>query len=201
MKSILMSIQPYYAYLEMKGIKTVEMRKTETKDKEWSGKVKVYVSQNKKSFNRIPKEDREWFTQYVGKVAYEFVCDKVICLTYETKIPTVKQNEDGTLSIVGYTTTEPFYNGKLSTIKGSCLEQKQLVSYGKGKTLYGLHITALKIYDKPRELNDYGLFCKDYVDCADVLCQRDTCREGFVSLARPPQSWQYVELPYWAEEK
>ena len=54
-----MSIQPYYAYLEMKGIKTVEMRKTEPKDKEWSGKVKVYVSQNKKSFNRIPKEDRK----------------------------------------------------------------------------------------------------------------------------------------------
>ena len=119
-------------------------------------------------------------------------------MTYETKILTVKQNEDGTLSIVGYTTTEPFYNGKLSTIKGSCLEQKQLLSYGKGKTLYGLHITALKIYDKPSEL---GEFRKPDTSCRFYIKDLERCDSGYncercvyndLTITRPPQSWQYV---------
>ena len=169
MKSILMSIQPYYAYLEMKGIKTVEMRKTEPKDKEWSGKVKVYVSQNKKSFNRIPKEDREWFTQYVGKVAYEFVCDTVESIPVDS---------------------EAF----AAISKPACLTIDELLEYCPGSDMYGWHITALKIYDKPRELGDFreqiARKKSYYASPYDVSSYRTISR--YEPITRPPQSWQYV---------
>ncbi len=152
MKSILMSIQPYYAYLEMKGIKTVEMRKTLPKDKEWSGKVKVYVSQNKKSFNRIPKEDRVWFKQYVGKVAYEFVCDYV-------EKEAVAFTEMGNL-------------GRLYHCRLSLAELKKYA--GKRTSLYYWHISALKVYDKPKELWEFRKVYKK--DCEGFIkCDRNPC--------------------------
>ena len=239
MKNIIISIQPEYCELIASGKKTIEVRKTAPK-----APFRAFIYQTKKKWiYRL----LEWLGLYQQKIIGEFICDKVICLTHETKIPTVKQNEDGTLRIVGYTTTEPFYNGKLSTIKGSCLEQKQLLSYGKGKTLYGLHITALKIYDKPRELGEfysikqckpeYSPFgyqwtwedrhkrntggrnnkyrpvpiechrCKSLVGGKDYLDEKSGCilfdyecvSNYHKPLARPPQSWQYVETD-WAEE-
>lgn len=57
------------------------------------------------------------------------------------------------------------------------LDNWELHDYGKGKTLYGWHISDLKIYDKPRELSEFG-------------------KVGFgheVPLKRPPQSWMYIE--------
>ena len=171
MKSILMSIQPYYAYLEMKGIKTVEMRKTEPKDKEWSGKVKVYVSHNEKSFKRIPKEDREWFTQYVGKVAYEYVVNKV-----DLYVPMQKNYFIG---------NSDFYE--------TCLTDEEINNYGKGKDLYGWHISDLKIYNKPKEVNEFGLFCKDFINCKNISCRKDTCRCGFIPIGKAPQNFIYCE--------
>ena len=219
MKSILMSIQPYYAYLEMKGIKTVEMRKTEPKDKDWSRKVKVYVSQNKKSFNRIPKEDREWFTQYVGKVAYEFVCDYV-------EKEAVAFTEMGNL-------------GRLYHCRLSLAELKKYA--GKRTSLYYWHISALKVYDKPKELSDFNSIkqckpeyspfgyqwtwedrhkrntggwgnkyrpvpiechrCRCLVSGEDYLDEKSGCvlfdyeciSKYHKPIERPPQSWQYVQ--------
>lgn len=42
------------------------------------------------------------------------------------------------------------------------------MEYGKGKTLYGWHISDLKIYDKPLSLSELG-------------------------VTRPPQSYMFVE--------
>jgi predicted transcriptional regulator len=165
MKSILMSIQPYYAYLEMKGIKTIEVRKTKPKSKDWSGKVKVYVSQNKKSFNRIPKEDRVWFKQYVGKVAYEFVCDKVDTILCAS--------------------TDHRYFSKC----GTCLTEEEIGNYCNGNDIFGLHITDLKIYDEPREL---GEFRKPCGDCIGKCTGEHYERCPWQTVTRPPQSWQYV---------
>ena len=170
MKAILMSIQPYYAYLEMKGIKTVEMRKTEPKDKEWSGKVKVYVSQNKKSFNRIPKEDREWFSQYLGKVAYEFICDTVESLPVDS---------------------EAF----VAISRPACLTIDELLEYCPGSDMYGLHISDLKIYDEPRELGEFRVIRERsyYAIPYDVSSYQKISR--YEPITRPPQSWMYCEPP------
>lgn len=88
-----------------------------------------------------PKENYALRKQ--GKVIGEFICDKASELDY-----------------VYY-----WNNGyEFET----CLTYRQVADYGKGKTLYGWHISDLKIYDKPRELSEFGLH-------------------------RPPQSWMHVE--------
>ena len=53
-------------------------------------------------------------------------------------------------------------------LKLSCLTEKELYGYLKGKKAYGWHISNLVMYDKPRELSEFG-------------------------LTRAPQSWQYVQ--------
>lgn len=81
-------------------------------------------------------------------------------------------------------------------LKEMCLSKEQLDKYGGLKTLYGLHITAPKLYDKPKELSEFRKpdepfhtveinengnigFCDGYIDGKPIT--------------RPPQSWQYVE--------
>ena len=83
-------------------------------------------------------------------------------------------------------------------IVDSCLSLEDLWEYGKGKTLYGWHISDLVIYDKPKSINDFKKYNRDpensacshmpksfYLDCS-------VCKE--CGLTRPPQSWCYVEV-------
>lgn len=67
----------------------------------------------------------------------------------------------------------------------TCLTREQLREYGNGVTLYGWHITDLKIYDKPKELGAFRKVCLNG-KCSD--CIYEECK-----IIRPPQSWQYVE--------
>ena len=50
----------------------------------------------------------------------------------------------------------------------SCVEINEFIEYSNGKELYAWYISDLKIYDKPKKLNEFG-------------------------MSRPPQSWCYVE--------
>ena len=64
------------------------------------------------------------------------------------------------------------------------------------KTLYGLYITDLKIYDKPKELSEFSRPCSYDGLCS--TCKRfkangssyDICNS---TVTRPPQGWIYVE--------
>ncbi len=69
------------------------------------------------------------------------------------------------MSFVGYMKNEPCY---WDILDGSCLTKDEIMNYGKWKTLYGWHISDLKIYDKPLSLSELG-------------------------VTRPPQSYMYVE--------
>lgn len=183
MKSILMSIKPYYAYLIIKGEKTIEVRKFGARKLNWSGKIICYVSKDKQSFNRIPQDDRAEFAKYLGNVAFEFVKGGVMC-------------EEALHMRHG--------------LKDSCLTHDELDNYGKGKPLYGYRITSLKVYDKPKELGEfskplsekdleegnYDLDCGGEVSCYDYPEGGDYCADceygGAKPLTRAPQSWQYV---------
>ena len=64
----------------------------------------------------------------------------------------------------------------------ACMDGFDTEKYAKGKTLYGWHISDLRIYDEPRELGEFrkpefptGLRLEDD------------------EIKRPPQSWCYVE--------
>lgn len=58
----------------------------------------------------------------------------------------------------------------------SCLTSKELYHYLQGTKAYGWNISDLVIYDKPRELSEFGVSGGD----------------GLKALTRPSQSWCYV---------
>ncbi len=77
MKSVLMSFSPYWYYLIGEGIKTEEVRKAIMADYGWDSVIKCYMTKDKKSFNRIPKEFQEKYRMHIGKVGMQFVCDRI----------------------------------------------------------------------------------------------------------------------------
>lgn len=183
MKSVLISIQPYYVFLIIARLmgwvipqeKTIEVRKDFPKDPAWNKRVQIYCSKNKKSFNRIPKQYQPLMEKFLGKVIGEFVCDRI-----EKIEPCFEYYSDG-------------YDIDDDMLTETCLTRAELMSYGKGKPLYGWHISDLKIYDKPKELGEFKKACglgTGCEDCDDIYFTN--CRNA---LTRPSQSWCYVEKP------
>lgn len=110
-----------------------------------------------------------------GKVIGEFICDKVDKYTFshyeaEYRVTHVEQN-------------------------AMCLNQPELIHYGKGEPLYGLHISDLKIYDKPKELSEFYITCKEKsCQMCDAEREYDVCAfRRKKPITRAPQSWCYVE--------
>lgn len=208
MLSILQSIKPKYCELIASGKKTIEVRKTKPKIPT-PFKVYIYETKNKTYQNlgfASPKDDGSMFcfVHKTGKVIGEYVCD-YIC-TYKT---------------------ETYFNEKMYLIteeelKQMCLRYEEFCEYGKGKTLYGWHISELKIYDNPKELSEFEIIDKQFLKecpyrlrvynnpdftngallkgsyiCNNSCFEPDFCRGkcggATKPLTRPPQSYCYVE--------
>ena len=78
----------------------------------------------------------------------------------------------------------------------TCVTYRQVADYGKGKTLYGWHISELKIYDKPKEWSEFSRPCSYSGLC--FSCKRTSFKKDGnllcnTKITRPPQSWMYVE--------
>lgn len=81
---------------------------------------------------------------------------------------------------------------------GSLVQPSELYEYAKGKTLYGWHITDLKLYAEPMELTDFMKPCasKEDPDTYPLCLQCKRLVEAYGcagKIIRAPQSWQYVE--------
>ena len=121
-----------------------------------------------------------------GLVIGEFVCDRIDKYPYNKEF--------------GYEISEESFNKTMLTADEFC-------NYGKGKPLYGWHISALKIYDKPKELSEFSLLCKRRSGAYSCdYCKYLTAAswDGLVlgcdrRLRRPPQAWCYVEQAYGDE--
>lgn len=179
MKSILLSIRPKYVELIASGQKTIEVRKT-APQLQVPFKAYIYATKAKKFYKcgavstsdellwlangKVEMGDgfKFWadgdeYQCLNGRIIGEFICDKIDKYTFshyeaEYRVTHVEQN-------------------------AMCLNQPELIHYGKGEMLYGWHISDLKLYDKPKELSEFG-------------------KVGFgheVPLKRPPQSWMYIE--------
>ena len=180
-KAVLRSAKPYWVYLIIIGKKKIEVGKDYPKSKEWNKMVELYCSKDRRSFNRIPKEDREWMRKYLGKVALRFRCGGIM-------------QPSSSLNLM---------------VKASCVSEEDLIKYSNYKQLYGWRICDLIIYNKPKELGEFYTVCHKF-DCdqcgncphlrvepcsypcddsIDTWCSVDNCKP----LTRPPQSWQYVE--------
>ena len=178
MKSILLSIKPKYVELIASGQKTIEVRKTAPKEVPF----KCYIYESRNGGHRCKHcNEKDSCYSYApknvgcyngrGRVIGEFVCDKVDKYTFshyeaEYRVTHVEQN-------------------------AMCLNQPELIHYGKGNPLYGWHISDLKIYDKPKELWDF-VHRKKY-DWWDYGHHTNKPQYEWEYISRPPQSWQYVK--------
>lgn len=117
-----------------------------------------------------------------GRIIGEFICDKVYSIKNQGNSFVVANEEQGVTNEIA---------------RQSCLDYDDMVGYLGNKDGYGLHITALKIYDKPRELSEFYKPCptKEKGDCLSCDCLADNDYGGICTnnLTRPPQSWIYVE--------
>lgn len=178
-KAILISIRPEWCAKIVGGEKTVEVRKTCPKLKP-PFRAYVYCSSVKAMpllpYVKLHAQTSGLIDVWSGKVIASFVCDLV-----DTLVPAA----------------EPYgiYDISDDYVTQSCLAGGALWDYGNGATLYGWHISDLKIYDKPRELRDFKKINRDcfYADLG--LAKRDCpdCKNSGCYLERPPQSWCYVE--------
>lgn len=171
MKSVLISINPKWVEKITSGEKTIEVRKSAPKEVPF--KAYIYCTYG---------NDREnYMLGSRGKIIGEFICDKVDEYTFshyeaEYRVTHVEQ-------------------------KAMCLNQPELIQYGKGETIYGWHISDLKIYDKQKELSEFFTIYDESDCCCDCVWHETplkkmpwrTCPGERKYLYRPPQSWQYVE--------
>ena len=172
MKAVMISIQPKWVEKIASGEKTIEVRKTAPKEVPF--KCYIYETQGRTETPWVD-EDGHFIYKGRGQVIGEFICNNASELDY-----------------VYY-----WNNGyEFET----CLTYRQVADYGKGKTLYGWHISDLKIYDRPRELSDFYRECKKPCkpNKGKILCittkslKMNGCN-GKIPLTRAPQSWQYIE--------
>lgn len=189
MKAVLISIQPKWCELIASGKKTIEVRKTRPK---METPFKCYIYKTKKRILRdvTRKGQEDWFgiadrTIIIscpdldgGKVIGEFVCDRVDKYTFSN--------------------LEAEYRINDIDIAKTCLNHPEFIEYGKGKPLYGWHISELKIYDKPKELGEFrkaGFMTEEewlYALYPNTHCHYQAWAKRF-ELTRPPQSWCFVE--------
>lgn len=157
MKSVLIAIRPKWVEKITSGEKTIEVRKSAPKEVPF--KAYIYCCKGNNGYEwlyRVDDNGRGKAQSWHGKVIGDFICDKVDEYHYDY-CDGVDIDDD--------------------TILETAIDREDINIYAKGKTLYGWHISDLKIYDKPRNLSEFG-------------------KVGFghkVPLKRPPQSWMHVE--------
>ena len=149
MNEIMLSIRPKWCELIASGQKTIEVRKTKPK---CNVPFKVYIYCTKQrvngeillTYDKKIKGRNKGFRDVddmplAGKVIGEFVCGEILdCRDVHIDV--------------------------------TCLTVEEWLKYTEGHKglIYGWHISDLTIYDKPKDLSDFG-------------------------MKRSPQSWCYVE--------
>lgn len=200
MKAVMLSIQPKWVDKIIKGEKTIEVRKNRPK-LETPFKCYIYCTKHKeKLLEVLHKGDDCYGGKYdnnkpafikgfadtslmgywgISKVIGEFVCDYI--RAYE---PTKAWTLYGKAI---------HYLGNALEYRHTALYYDEIEEYGNGATLYAWHISELKIYDKPNDIEDFRVPC--IKDCKK--CSKYVDKGGFgichQLLERPPQSWCYVE--------
>jgi len=157
-KAVLISIRPEWVEKIANGEKTLEVRKNRPN---METPFKCYIYRTKGTAPHII--NGKWVQMEVGgTIIAEFTCDRV---------ETIKA------------ATEPYgiYDVDDDFVAKTRLVDGALWDYGKGATLYGWHISNLKIYDSPKQLSEF----------TGLRTKRDSM-ELYI-LERPPQSWCYVE--------
>lgn len=183
-KSVMLSVQPEHCINIVKGIKTLELRKTKPRIEP---PFTCYVYETKQPVKVYNGYDYV-ISSYGGYVIGEFVCndiDKVA--VYNDVLYSEK-------------------NSQANKLKQLCLSIEDVKKYlGKKNLGYIWHISNFKRYAVPKNLWEFNRFlpCEEnrqkcgmnYFNDLDWTCQY--CA-GEHLLLKAPQSWQYVKN-LWSE--
>ena len=167
-KAVMLSIRPKWCGKIASGEKTIEVRKTRPK-LDTPFKCYIYCTQSGVALGAWGKH---------GKVIGEFTCGRIDRLA---------------------PANEPYgiYDIDDDYVLQTCLENGALLDYGHGTSLYGWHISDLKIYDKPKELTEFHTWkkCKSCSKSGyeSTACIYDKNCMVPVAITKAPQSWCYVE--------
>lgn len=121
---------------------------------------------------------------FSGKVVGEFICDKIIEWQYDKGHQYYVEYPDDCTSYFPYLKCHSEATG---------LRCSEIEKLGKGKPLYGLRISDLKIYDKPKELREFRKPCKINLPMCDRCEYYSTWNGRCENITRAPQGWCYVE--------
>lgn len=151
------SIRPFFTMSILNGVKKWEIRKHSVKE---GTLMLIYATKGSKNggdwlfkeANATPNTTEPYFLDKYGyeygDYANRFLCGKLVGYFIVDKVIKLEPNED-------------FYyvdDDELNiNQKNTCLTMKELVDYGKGKTLYAWRISNLFIFDKPLPLSRAGL--------------------------------------------
>lgn len=171
--SVLFSIKPEHCKNIAAGRKKYEFRKIIPKI---PTPFKAYIYCTKDNIDICPKRiwwkaDKTGFQHIMnGKVIGEFVCDNIL----------------GHCEMANADMAEQY----------GCVKREDILKYSDGKEVYGLHISNLVIYDKPKKLREFKKYNREcwYADLG--LAKRDCpeCQNRECFLTQPPQSYCYVEV-------
>ena len=214
-KAVLISIRPEWCDLIVRGKKTIEVRKTRPK-LETPFKVYIYCTKAPQHLITIFKDGEEIEDGEIhhGKPMF-LKCDKYLPDGIRDKTQMVI----GEFICNDIRRIGPEYcvvkEDIESAIAGSCLTVPQVkdyagwksgLSYADLKDLYGWHISDLRIYDKPRDLDEFSRFgfcgmngtgvcgnadCENYQPSGNYM-EPPTCAVNGCILYEAPQSWCYV---------
>lgn len=192
MKAILQAYSPKELERIARGEQIIKVCKTAPKDTPF--KVYMYCTNDKnlqlvlgedncyrlydlRHYKKIYDRKVNFVPNGNGKVVGEYVCKKV--------------------EKYRFSRYEAEYDITHDQMAQMFLNQPELIAYGKGKTLRGLHIFAVKIYDEPKELYNFHRVCnKKCSPSCDWYIEHDYAECGCgckPNITRPPQSWCYVE--------
>lgn len=202
MKSVMISIQPKWCELIASGKKTVEVRKTKPKI-ETPFKVYIYVTKPRHYFKiseHLAATDENLFLSngtvkmsdgfehwadgikvehLNGKVIGEFVCDRIEEIGFSPEMHGV------------YLCKDQFF------IEKSCIPFDVMFDYLGEEYGYGWHVSALVIYNKPKELSEFKtkktittLTTEHNIEGTVHYPKKEVV---FDKLTKPPQNWCYLD--------
>ena len=176
MKSVLISTKPRWCELIANREKTIEVRKTRPKIAT-PFKCYIYETKGKTDYPTFIDEEGHEIYEGRGQVIGEFICDEIEAYEFG-----------------GY---EADYLVNHTQLDAMRLNYTDLIKYGKGKTLYGWHISDLKIYDKAKEATEFYRLCllPNTNTCygSKYLNNRGEYYECGRWISKAPQSWCYVK--------
>lgn len=196
MKAIIQAYSPEEIEKIARGEQTVKVCKTAPKDTPFKvymycikdgmdvyGNAKRYVIDTLHILNENAAkafEETTGLLKWNGKVVGEYVCDKVIKYDYQT------------ITCAKYEVNGADVKEQLRYNAGACLNSEEMYSLSNGKDLRGLHIPAVKFYDKPKELGEFRKPCP-YGVSKCMYDDRPKCYDCDRTITHPPRGWQYVE--------